>query len=463
MASLVAQGLTNREIASRLFISERTAESHVEQLRGKLGFRSRSQIAAWMAGQAVASHAVSPAPSDAPSPAGTAAGGLRLTTRQRYLVAGGGVVLIAVLLAGLTFAGGLLSKPPSAGPIVVYVAGTGHRAFSPDGGPASGAALVRPLALATGLNGELYIAEGNRIREVKPDGRITTLAGTGDPGATGDGGPARMAELNTPQGLAVDSSGNLYIADTLNNRVRRVATDGTITTVAGTGEAGYAGDGAPATVAKLNLPTGLAIGFGDALFIADTGNNVVRQLEIDGSIRTVVGTGEAGYSGDGGPALSAPLHAPGGLAFDNEGNLYIADTLNQRIRRVNVNGQVATVAGTGVAAFGGDRSAGIFAELNLATNPLEGMGQAIAVGPTGDLYIADGANHRLRELTVGGAIFSIAIMKAPLGVAVDSQGVLYVADGDDNRVARIDWGQGAGGWDLEPSKPTLAAVTMYSR
>lgn len=346
--------------------------------------------------------------------------------------------MIAVLLASLALANGWLARPAPAGPHIVTVAGTGRRAFSPDGGLANAAALVHPVAVAVGSSGQIYIAEGNRVREVSPDGRIATLAGTGNAGDTGDGGPASKAQLNTPQGLAVDSSGRVYIADTLSNRVRRVDLDGTITTVAGTGEAGYAGDGSRAVDAKLDLPTGLAIGFGDTLFIADTGNNVIRQLGLDGVIRTVGGTGEAGYRGDGGSATDAALHAPGGLAFDDEGNLFVADTLNERIRRIDVKGEIAPVAGNGVAAFGGDGDQAISAELNLATNPLEGIGQAIAVGPTGDVFVADALNNRLREVTVAGAIVTIALMKTPLGVAVDDHGVVYVADGDDNRVVRID-------------------------
>ena len=317
------------------------------------------------------------------------------------------------------------------------MAGTGERAFSGDGGQASASPLVRPLALAIGPAGEIYIAEGNRIREVMKDGRITTFAGTGAAGNGGDGGPAAQAQLNIPQGLAVDSAGNVYIADTLNNRVRRVNADGTITTVAGTGEAGYTGDGNPGRRAKLNFPTGLAIGFGDTLFIADTGNNVIRQLGADGAIHTVAGTGEAGYRGDAGSALDAVLHAPGGLAFDGEGNLYIADTLNQRVRRVDVNGQIATVAGTGVPGYLGDGRPASYAELNLATNPLEGMGQGLAVDSRGDVFIADALNHRVRRIDVKGTISTIAQMRTPLGLAVDAQGLVYVADADDNRVSRI--------------------------
>jgi DNA-binding CsgD family transcriptional regulator/sugar lactone lactonase YvrE len=437
VAALVAQGLTNREIATRLFISERTAESHVEQIRGKLGVHSRVEIANWVTASLTgngASASSVPAGGRAEPPAR----GRVLPRFPKRLAAAVGVCVIgAVLLAGLALANGWLPAPAATGPRVVTVAGTGERAFSGDGRQASASALVRPLALAIGPAGEIYIAEGNRIREVKKDGRISTFAGTGTAGSGGDGAPAAQAQLNTPQGLAVDSAGNVYIADTLNNRVRRVDADGTITTVAGTGEAGYAGDGRAGREANLNLPTGLAIGFNDTLFIADTGNNVIRQLGPDGAIHTVVGTGEAGYRGEAGSALDAVLHAPSGLAFDGEGNLYIADTLNQRVRRVDVNGQIGTVAGTGVPGYFGDGRPAVYAELNLATNPLEGIGQGLAVDSRGNVFIADALNHRVRRLDVSGTISTIAQMKTPLGLAVDTQGAIYVADGDDNRVRRI--------------------------
>lgn len=431
VAELVARGLTNREIATRLFISERTAESHVQQIRAKLGFHSRSQIAAWVASEArTGEGSTTPIPADAP-PARTRAG-----RRRAPVVAGIAAVVAALVVAGVLIIGRQTTTPPPS-PAIATVAGTGQRGFSPDGGVAARSALVRPVALAVGPRGEIYVAEGNRVREVKPDGKLATLAGTGDPGSAGDGGLATKAQLNTPQGIAVDSAGRVYIADTLGNRIRRVDPDGRITTVAGTGEAGYSGDGGLATQARLNLPTGLVIGFGDSLYIADTANNVVRQLGAGGVIRTVVGTGEAGYRGDGGPANSAVLHAPGGLAFDDEGNLYIADTLNQRLRRVDVNMHISTVAGTGVAAFAGDGGTAIFAELNLASNPLEGMGQALAVAPTGEVFIADALNHRIRKLSVSGSLTTVAKLATPLGVAVGPHGDVYVADADDNRVFRI--------------------------
>ena len=432
VADLVAEGLTNREIAARLFISERTAESHVEQIRGKLGFRSRSQIAAWVA----AGRPADGPPISSARSAGAAAPRARGRARPQVLVAGVAVAGV-VLLAGLVFANNWLGVPTTAEQKVTAVAGTGVRAFSADGAQASRSALVRPLALAIGPGGQIYIAEGNRIRQVSQDGRISTFAGTGTAGFGGDGGPAVQAALNMPQGLAVDSAGNVYIADTLNHRVRRVDPRGVITTVAGSGDAGFAGDGKPARDAKLNLPTGIAIGLSDTLLIADTGNNVVRQVGLDGVIRTVAGTGDAGYRGEAGRAVDAVLHAPAGLAFDSEGNLYIADTLNQRVRRVDVNGQIATVAGTGVAGFLGDGHPATGAELNLAANPLAGIGQGLGVDARGDVFIADALNHRVRRIDVNGIITTMVQMKTPLGVAVDPQGFVYVADGDDNRVWRI--------------------------
>ncbi len=259
VAILVAQGLTNREIATRLFISERTAESHVEQIRGKLGFRSRVQIANWVAAGLEGDGA------PAAGPAEPSARRFLAPASRRAAIIGAGVIAV-VLLGGVALAYSWLSTPSAAGPRLVTVAGTGVRAFSGDGRQATASALVRPLALAIGPAGELYIAEGNRIREVTKDGRITTFAGTGAAGGDGDGGPAAQAQLNIPQGLALDSVGNVYIADTLNNRVRRVSADHIIATVAGTGEAGYAGDGRPGREAKLNFPTGLAVGSGDTLY-----------------------------------------------------------------------------------------------------------------------------------------------------------------------------------------------------
>ena len=432
VAALVAQGLTNREIANRLFISERTAESHVEQVRSKLGFHSRVQVAAWVTEQGrPPAQGVDAKSTPAPSKEGRV-----LPARRRRpsaaLVAGVAVVVaVGALGSGYLW----LSRPTAQpSPAIAIVAGTGQRAFSGDQGLATSSALVDPLALAIGPQGNVFIAEGNRVREVTADGRIATVAGTGAAGFEGDGLPATRAQLNGPQGLAVDSAGNLYVSDTLNQRVRRVSPDGTITTFAGTGGTGYSGDGGAAVLATLDLPTGLAIGFGDVLYIADTGNNVVRLVGADGVIRTVAGTGSAGYSGESGLAVNAALNGPAGLAFDGEGNLYIADTIGKRVQRVDVNGQIETVVGTGTAGYLGDGGQAVYAELDLAANPLDGIGQALAVDSRGNLFIADALNRRVRERDVGGVITTVAGFTRPLGLAVDSRGRIYVADGGDNRV-----------------------------
>jgi DNA-binding CsgD family transcriptional regulator/sugar lactone lactonase YvrE len=456
VAELVAQGLTNREIATRLFISERTAESHVEQIRGKLGFHSRAQIAAWVAANGIGGGAAAGGPVPTPRPiAKPRVPAIYFRSRRGLLRISTVATAAATLLIAVAFgAGSLTTAPGPSLPTIRTVAGTGQLALSADGGLAIATPLVHPLAVAIGLNGDIYIAEGNRVREVHRDGRIVTLAGTGDAGYSGDYGQAPQALLNSPRGLAVDTAGNVYIADCLNQRIRRVAPDGTIITVAGTGKAGYSGDGVPAVQTELNSPVGVAIGFGDSLLIADTGNNRVRRIGSNGVISTIAGTGEAGYRGDGEQATDALLDAPTGLAFDSEGNLYIADSLNMRVRKVDVTGAIITTAGNGRAGFGGDNGPATYASLDLASSPLGGSGQGVAVDTRGNLYIADARNHRVRQVDVRGTITTIAgtgqvgggdddrparqaDLNTPLGLAVDAYGGFYIADAEDNRVRRV--------------------------
>ncbi|MDQ3900600.1 MAG: hypothetical protein M3319_09200 [Actinomycetota bacterium] len=187
---------------------------------------------------------------------------------------------------------------------------------------------------------------------------IITVAGTGSAGFSGDGGPATSAHLQNPEGVAVDSSGTLYIADYGNHRVRQVARDGVITTVAGTGRHGYGGDGGPATAAPLHFPYGVAVDSAGTLYIAEFGNHRVRQVTPDGVITTVAGTGSAGYGGDGGPATAAHLNRPCGVAVDDVGTLYIVDDYNDRVRQVTPDGVITTVAGTGSSGYSGDSGDG---------------------------------------------------------------------------------------------------------
>ena len=225
------------------------------------------------------------------------------------------------------------------------------------------------------------------------------MAGTGTPGFSGDDGPATTAQLMGPRGLAVAADGNLYIADFGNHRVRRVGlSSGRITTVAGTGTAGFSGDDGLATAAQLANPTGVAVDAAGNLYIADNGNHRVRRVDPSGVITTVAGTGAQGFSGDRGPAIAAQLNSPVGVAVDTAGSLYIADRGNERVRRVDPSGVIITVAGTGVQGFSGDRGPAIAAQLNTPRD--------VAVAADGTLYIADYDNHRVRRVDLSSGVIT---------------------------------------------------------
>jgi sugar lactone lactonase YvrE len=214
----------------------------------------------------------------------------------------------------------------------------------------------------------LWLPAGSRAAIAQAISRvpvINTIAGNGTAGYSGDGGPANSAELNSPSGIATDGSGNLYIADPANNRIREVAMGtGVISTFAGNGTAGYSGDGGPATNAELQLPVEVAVDSAGNLYIADQGNNVIRKVATNGTITTVAGNNAEGYSGDNGQATNATLYAPAGVALDSVGNLYIADAGNNRIRLVNTAGTITTYAGNGTAGYSGDNGAATSATLN---------------------------------------------------------------------------------------------------
>jgi sugar lactone lactonase YvrE len=290
--------------------------------------------------------------------------------------------------------------------IITTVAGDGSRGYSGDGGAATKAELYYPNGVAVDASGNLFIADVDNsvIRELGTDGIITTVAGNGTQGSSGDGGPATKAELLSPAGVAVDAFGNLFIADRASQRIRKVTTDGIITTVAGNGTQGYSGDGGPATKAELLSPAGVAVDAFGNLFIADTWNQRIRKVGTNGIITTVAGDGYTnlswlgGYSGDGGRATNAELNVPSGVAVDGSGNLFIADSSNSRVRKVGTNGIITTVAGGG-PNYPGDGGAATNAELNAPTG--------VAVDASGNLFIADTFWERIREVGTDGIVTTV--------------------------------------------------------
>ena len=333
--------------------------------------------------------------------------------------------------------------------IIRPFAGSGTYGSSGDGGPATAATMKSPSGIALDSAGDLFIADSSdeRIREVTTDGNIRTVAGNGVYGYSGDGGPAAGGSLNSPQGVAVDMAGNLYIADTGNQRIRKVSRDGTIRTVAGAGQSGYSGDGGWGTEAMLSSPLcAIVDGSTGGLLIGDTGNQRVRRMTIGGIISTVAGSGEGNFAGDGGPAIAAMLNQPTHAVVDRQGNLYIADTGNNRVRKVTADGIIRTVAGNGTTAYTGDGGPAASASLNTP--------KGIAVDAVGTLYIADSGNHVVRAVSPNGTIRTAAgtgsfgsggdggpATKATLwdctALAFDSGGSLYIADDVTGRVRKV--------------------------
>ncbi len=327
-------------------------------------------------------------------------------------------------------------------------AGNGRLRFAGDGGLAVNAALNRPSRLSFGSDGHLLlIDQGNgRIREIDKTGIIRTVAGDRTSGFSGDGGPAVDAAFGGPQGLTADSAGSFFIADTGNLRVRRVGPDGVVQTVAGNGDIGFSGDGGPALQARLSPPADVAVDASGNLFIADTTNQRIRRVDATGTIKTAAGDGQSGYAGDGGPANRARLFNPAGVAIDNSGRLLIADTQNDRVRRVESNGVITTVAGTGQRGSGGDGGPATAAQLR---DPHD-----IDTAPGGELLIVDRTNSRIREVGLDGVIRTLAgngerafsgdggpgteaALSQPRGIAVDSANNVFIADFENDRIRAV--------------------------
>ncbi|MEA2495566.1 MAG: hypothetical protein QOJ29_3477 [Thermoleophilaceae bacterium] len=356
--------------------------------------------------------------------------------------------------------------------LTIYtVAGGSGQGFKGDGGAATSASLDGPGAIAIAADGSIIVADtiNQRIRGIDAAGRIRTIAGSGKLGFDGDGGTAKSASFQDPTGLAIGKDGSIYVTDTGNSRVRVIKPDGTIATLAGTADQGFSGDGGKASAAQVNAPQGVAVDAGGQLFFSDTGNNRVRVIHADGTIATVAGNGQAGSAGDGGPATSAQLNSPRGLAFQADGTLLIADAGNNRIRRVATNGTIATVAGTGGGGSGGDGGAATDAQLNLPVD--------VSVLPAGGFFIAEQGGNRIRRVDAQGEIARVAgtggpryggdghaaggsLLNAPHGVELMPSGAeLLIADTDNNRIRYIAIPGRAARLAMSPLKtPVLAPL-----
>ena len=442
VAELVAAGHTNREIAGKLFISERTVEGHVQQINNKLGFTARTQLAAWVVEQrhAAGKAETSQRPSDQKLAASEAHASARATPtavastrgwrgRRAYLAI---AVIIALLLASATLV--FVYRTPSANPFVSVTV------------VVEGEALAGTTGIAIDQWGTLFFPQSdqNRVARKTEGGSVENYAGTGETTFGGDGGPAWRAQLYGPSAVALDREGRLYVADRGNKRIRGIALDGTITTVAGdpagevgenmpalrafirpdtmavttvgdiyfgdgrpglrvmfinaatgmlkvfagTGGVGYSGDSGPAVHAQFGSIAAIALGPHSELYVADARYNVVRVVmpDPDHTIATLAGTGGPGYSGDGGPATKAQLNSPAGLAVDKDGNVYIADTENHVIRRVSRAGIISTVAGT-------SRADGVIDGSPLGSSV--GNPTAMAFDRNGRLYVVDWLHQRI--------------------------------------------------------------------
>jgi len=318
----------------------------------------------------------------------------------------------------------------SSGTIVTIAGGA-----TGDGGPAVFGGGLTVSAIASGSAGYLYLATAdNRIRMITPAGVIWTLAGTGVTGYSGDNGLAANATLNNPSAVVADKFGTLYVADQQNHRVRKIGSNGVITTYAGTGTAGYTGDHGPAAHAQLNNPEGLAVDALGNLYVADASNSVVRKVGTDGTIVTVAGNGTSGFSGDNGPATQAQLTYPWGLAVDPSGNLYIADLDNYRVRRVAPNGTITTFAGTGTPGASGDGGPATAAQMY--------QPNGVATDSNGNVYILAGGRVRLvnpagtiTTIAGGGSLFygdgtfaTSAYLPGAQGISTSPDGRIYLSD-----------------------------------
>jgi uncharacterized protein (TIGR03437 family) len=381
------------------------------------------------------------------------------------------IIICSIACSLLCFAGVLAwaQTPPSY--TITTIAGNGTPGFSGDGGAANAAQLWEPYAAAM-VAGNLYISDqvNSRVRIVT-GGNINTFAGNGTQGYSGDGSAATSAELFDNTGLTVDGSGNVYVSDLRNQVVRKINSKGTIFTYAGNNTlgAGLSGDAGPASSAQLFDPAGLAVDSKGNLYIADSGNGKVRLVSsaAGNNISTFAGNFTNDFAGDGGPAINAELNNPEGVAVDAAGNVYIADTANHRIRMVTLDGIIHTVAGNGTPGAKGDGGQAVNAELNFP--------EGVAVDPAGNLYIADTFNQKIRMVQTNGIIVTIAgtgisgytgdggpsagaTLSFPAAVSLDSQNNLYVTDSQNNAIRMMTPSSAI----VNPGAPSIRAGGVVS-
>lgn len=352
------------------------------------------------------------------------------------------------------------------GQIIKTVAGSGTvGGYSGDGAAATSALLKSPAGTVLDASGNLYICEFDNsiVRKVSPTGIITTFVGNGMPGYSGDGGPASAARLKNPVGIAKDAAGNIYICDYGNHCIRKVnAATNIITTIAGTSASGYNGDGIAATSAQLSFPLCVTVAPSGDVYFTDGNNQRVRKINTNDTISTVAGIGTSGFAGDGGPATAARVANPFGIALDEAGNIYFSDQSNNRIRKINSAGVISTIAGTGTVGYSGDGGAATLAQLN---TPIE-----VSLDTGGHLLVADRHNNCVRRIKLstgiittvagtGAAGFSgdggpatAAQLNEVGGVMADGTGVIYVSDFDNHRVRKV--------WTPAPTKLVMVTETF---
>lgn len=332
--------------------------------------------------------------------------------------------------------------------LITTVAGTGEAGYSGDNGIATDAKINIPYGIEVSENGTFYIADryNNRIRKVDPSGIISTFAGNGSSQIICTNEPAQTAHIPLPEKIDLGKDGSLYISSSVDHRIRKIDTQGLVRAVAGTGDPGYNIDGIIATSSQINAPGGIAVDSAGNLYIADMLNHRIRKVDQKGVIATIAGTGTPGYSGDNGTAKRAQIDSPNSIVVTSDGSLYFTHGVHPRIRKISPQGEITTIAGTGVSGFSDDGADATKAQLS--------DWLSVAVGPDDILYIVDHNNHRILYIDDKGFIRTIAgtgvqgfsgdngiatqaKLAHPTSISITQDNLLYVADADNNRIRKL--------------------------